>query len=196
MWDKLKDFTESHYRGVLAFNFAVLLFIGTAVFYGVIAVRDISTYDEIIVKADLQPTTVSTDDWFSEAATEEKEEPTVVTEPTKPKEQSVMVDLYDVIEKFLPEGSIPDSKSLKELQTSAKEIASSECYRRYRESFLNDRLISTEYMTLVSVCYADTDSEHPEAFCELSRGESSYYFRITFEESENNWQITDWKRYA
>ena len=193
MWDKLKDFTESHYRGVLAINLAALLFIGTAVFYGVIAVRDISTYDEIIVKADLQPTTGSTDDWFSEVGTEE---PTAVTEPTKPKEQAVMVELYDVIEKFLPEGSVPDQKTLKELRTSAKEIASSECYRRYRESFLNDSLISTEYMTLVSVCYADTDSEHPEAFCELSRGESSYYFRITFEKSENNWQITDWKRYA
>ena len=193
MWDKLKEFTESHYRGVLAVNLAALLFIGTALFYGVITVRDISTYDEIIVKADLKPTTGSTDDWFSEVETEE---PTAVTEPTKPKEQAVMVELYDVIEKFLPEGSIPDSESLKELQTSAKEIASSECYRRYRESFLNDSLISTEYMTLVSVCYADTDSEHPEAFCELSRGESSYYFRITFEESENNWQITDWKRYA
>ncbi len=193
MWNKLKDFTESHYRGILAVNLAALLFIGTALFYGVITVRDISTYDEIIVKADLQPTTGSTDDWFSEVETEE---PTAVTEPTKPKEQAVMVELYDVIEKFLPEGSIPDSESLKELQTSAKEIASSECYRRYRESFLNDSLISTEYMTLVSVCYADTDSEHPEAFCELSRGESSYYFRITFEESENNWQITDWKRYA
>ncbi len=177
MWNKLKDFTESHYRGVLAVNLAALLFIGTALFYGVIAVRDMSTYDEIIVKADLQPTTGSTDDWFSEVATE-------VTEPTKPKEQSVMVELYDVIEKFLPEGSIPDSKSLKELQTSAKEIASSECYRRYRESFLNDSLISTDYMTLVSVCYADTDSDYPEAFCELSRGESSC------------WQITDWKRYA
>ena len=111
MWNKLKDFTESHYRGVLAVNLAALLFIGTALFYGVIAVRDISTYDEIIVKADLQPTTGSTDDWFSEVATEE---PTAVTEPTKPKEQSVMVELYDVIEKFLPEGSIPDSKSLKE----------------------------------------------------------------------------------
>ena len=143
MWNKLKDFTESHYRGVLAVNLAALLFIGTAVFYGVIAVRDISTYDEIIVKADLQPTTGSTDDWFSEVETEE---PTAVTEPTKPKEQAVMVELYDVIEKFLPEGSIPDSKSLKELQTSAKEIASSDCYRRYRESFLNDSLISTEYM--------------------------------------------------
>lgn len=59
MWDKLKDFTESHYRGVLAVNLAALFFIGTAVFYGVIAVRDISTYDEIIVKADLQPTTGS-----------------------------------------------------------------------------------------------------------------------------------------
>ena len=193
MWDKLKDFTESHYRGVLAVNLAALLFIGTAVFYGVIAVRDISTYDEIIVKADLQPTTGSTDDWFSEVATEE---PTAVTEPTKPKEQVVMVELYDVIEKFLPEGSIPDSKSLKELQTSAKEIASSECYRRYRESFLNDSLISTVYMTLVSVCYADTDSERPEAFCELSRGESSYYFRLSFDKTADGWQITDWKRYA
>ena len=193
MWDKLKDFTESHYRGVLAVNLAALLFIGTAVFYGVIAVRDISTYDEIIVKADLQPTTGSTDDWFSEVATEE---PTAVTEPTKPKEQSVMVELYDVIEKFLPESSIPDSKSLKELQTSAKEIASSECYRRYRESFLNDSLISTDYMTLVSVCYADTDSERPEAFCELSRGESSYYFRLSFDKTADSWQITDWKRYA
>ena len=56
MWNKLKDFTESHYRGVLAVNLAALLFIGTALFYGVIAVRDMSTYDEIIVKADLQPT--------------------------------------------------------------------------------------------------------------------------------------------
>ena len=193
MWNKLKDFTESHYRGVLAVNLAALLFIGTALFYGVIAVRDISTYDEIIVKADLQPTTCSTDDWFSEVATEE---PTAVTEPTKPKEQSVMVELYDVIEKFLPEGSIPDSKSLKELQTSAKEIASSECYRRYRESFLNDSLISTDYMTLVSVCYADTDPEYPEAFCELSRGESSYYFRLSFDKTADSWQITDWKRYA
>ena len=193
MWNKLKDFTESHYRGVLAVNLAALLFIGTALFYGVIAVRDMSTYDEIIVKADLQPTTGSTDDWFSEVATEE---PTAVTEPTKPKEQSVMVELYDVIEKFLPEGSIPDSKSLKELQTSAKEIASSECYRRYRESFLNYSLISTDYMTLVSVCYADTDSEHPEAFCELSRGESSYYFRLSFDKTADSWQITDWKRYA
>ena len=193
MWDKLKDFTESHYRGVLAVNLAALLFIGTAVFYGVIAVRDISTYDEIIVKADLQPTTGSTDDWFSEVETEE---PTAVTEPTKPKEQAVMVELYDVIEKFLPEGSIPDQKTLKELQTSAKEIASSDCYRRYRQSFLNDSLISTEYMTLVSVCYADTDSERPEAFCELSRGESSYYFCLTFEKTADGWQITDWKRYA
>ena len=193
MWDKLKDFTESHYRGVLAVNLAALLFIGTALFYGVIAVRDISTYDEIIVKADLQPTTGSTDDWFSEVATEE---PTAVTEPTKPKEQAVMVELYDVIEKFLPEGSIPDSKSLKELQTSAKEIASSECYRHYRESFLNDSLISTDYMTLVSVCYADTDSDYPEAFCELSRGESSYYFRLSFDKTADSWQITDWKRYA
>lgn len=193
MWDKLKDFTESHYRGVLAINLASLLFIGTALFYGVIAVRDISTYDEIIVKADLQPTTGSTDDWFSEVETEE---PTAVTEPTKPKEQAVMVELYDVIEKFLPEGSIPDSKSLKELQTSAKEIASSDCYRRYWQSFLNDSLISTEYMTLVSVCYADTDSERPEAFCELSRGESSYYFRLSFEKTADGWQITDWKRYA
>ena len=193
MWDKLKEFTESHYRGVLAVNLAALLFIGTAFFHGVIAVRDISTYDEIIVKADIQPTTGSTDDWFSEVATEE---PTAVTEPTKPKEQAVMVELYDVIEKFLPEGSIPDSKTLKELQTSAKEAASSECYRRYRESFLNDRLISTEYMTLVSVCYADTDSERPEAFCELSRGESSYYFRLSFDKTADSWQITDWKRYA
>ena len=107
-----------------------------------------------------------------------------------------MVELYDVIEKFLPEGSIPDSKTLKELQTSAKEAASSECYRRYRESFLNDRLISTEYMTLVSVCYADTDSDRPEAFCELSRGESSYYFRLSFDKTADSWQITDWKRYA
>lgn len=156
MWDKLREFTESHYRGVLAVNLATLLFIGTAVFYGVIAVRDISTYDEIIVKADLQPTTVSTDDWFSEAVTEEA---TVATEATKPKEQVIMVELYDVIEKFLPEGSVPDQKTLKELQTSAKEAASSECYRRYRDSFLNDSLISTEYITLVSVCYADTDSE-------------------------------------
>ena len=193
MWDKLKDFMESHYRGVLAINLAALLFIGTAVFYGVIAVRDISTYDEIIVKADLQPTTGSTDDWFSEVETVE---PTAVTEPTKPKEQAVMVELYDVIEKFLPEGSIPDQKTLKELQTSAKEIASSDCYRRYRQSFLNDSLISTEYMTLVSVCYADTDSERPEAFCELSRGESSYYFRLSFDKTADGWQITDWKRYA
>ena len=102
MWNKLKDFTESHYRGVLAVNLAALLFIGTAVFYGVIAVRDISTYDEIIVKADLQPTTDSTDDWFSEVAAEEA---TDATEATKPKEQVVRVELYDVIEKFLPEGS-------------------------------------------------------------------------------------------
>ena len=42
MWNKLKDFTESHYRGVLAVNLAALLFIGTALFYGVIAVRDLS----------------------------------------------------------------------------------------------------------------------------------------------------------
>ena len=193
MWDKLKDFTESHYRGVLAVNLAALLFIGTALYYGVIAVRNISTYDEIIVKADLQPRTGSTDDWFSEVATEET---TDATEATKPKEQVVMVELYDVIEKFLPEGSVPDQKTLKELQTSAKEAASSDCYRRYRESFLNDRLISTEYMTLVSVCYADTDSEHPEAFCELSRGESSYYFRLSFGKTADGWQITDWKRYA
>ena len=107
-----------------------------------------------------------------------------------------MVELYDVIEKFLPEGSVPDQKTLKELQTSAKGVASSECYRRYRESFLNDSLISTEYMTLVSVCYADTGSERPEAFCELSRGESSYYFRLSFEKTADGWQITDWKRYA
>lgn len=190
MWDKLKDFIESHYRGVLAVNLAALLFIGTAVFYGIIAVRDISTYDEIIDKADLQPTTVSTDDWFSDVVTEETEE------PTKPKEQVVMVELYDMIEKFLPEGSVPDQKSLKELQASAKEAASSECYQRYQEHFLNDSLISTEYMTLASVCYADTDSEQPEAFCELSRGESSYFFRLSFGKTSQGWQITDWKRYA
>ncbi len=193
MWNKLKEFTESHYRGVLAVNLAALLFIGTALFYGVVAVRDISNYDEIIVKADLQPTTGSTDDWFSEVATEE---PAVVTESAKPKEQAVMVELYDVIEKFLSEGSVPDQKTLKELQTSAKEAASSECYRRYRESFLNDSLISTEYMTLVSAYYEDTDSERPEAFCELSRGESSYYFCLSFDKTADSWQITDWKRYA
>lgn len=34
MWDKVTDFFQSHYRGVLAVNLAMLLFIGTAVFYG------------------------------------------------------------------------------------------------------------------------------------------------------------------
>ena len=56
MWDKVTDFLQSHYRGVLAVNLAMLLFIGTAVFYGANAVRDIHTLDEVIVKADLQPT--------------------------------------------------------------------------------------------------------------------------------------------
>ena len=78
MWDKVTDFLQSHYRGVLAVNLAMLLFIGTAVFYGVNAVRDIQTLDEVIVKADLQPTKPggNADDWFSDYTTEATEQPT------------------------------------------------------------------------------------------------------------------------
>ena len=198
MWDKVTDFLQSHYRGVLAVNLAMLLFIGTAVFYGVNAVRDIHTLDEVIVKADLQPTKPgeNADDWFSDYTTEATEQPTASIEPTKPKNQTVMVELYDTMAKFLPEGSVPDKKTLKQMQTNAKAVSTSESYEDYEKSFLNDSLISDVYMTTVSVHYANTETDKPEALCELSRGESSYYFRLTFEKTDDGWQITDWKRYA
>ena len=82
------------------------------------------------------------------------------------------------------------------MQTNAKAVSTSECYEAYEKSFLNDSLISDVYMTTVSVHYANTESNNPEALCELSRGESSYYFRLTFEKTDDGWQITDWKRYA
>lgn len=190
IWDKFTDFLQVHYRGVLAVNLAILLFIGTAVFYGVNAVRDILILDEVIIKAGLQPS--KDDDWFSDFTTEATEQPTATTEPTK---QTVTVELYDTMAKFLPEGSVPDKKTLKQLQTDAKAVSTSECYEAYEKSFLNDSLISDVYMTTVSVHYANTESNNPEALCELSRGESSYYFRLTFEKTGDGWQITDWKRY-
>ena len=174
MWDKAIDFLQAHYRGVLAVNLAMLLFIGTAVFYGVNAVRNIETLDEA----------------------EATEQPTASIEPTKPKNQTVMVELYDTMAKFLPEGSVPDKKTLKQMQTNAKAVSTSECYEAYEKNFLNDSLISDVYMTTVSVHYANTETDKPEALCELSRGESSYYFRLTFEKTDDGWQITDWKRYA
>ena len=191
MWDKFTDFLQAHYRGVLAVNLAILLFIGTAVFYGVNAVRDILILDEVIIKAGLQPS--KDDDWFSDFTTEATEQPTATTEPTK---QTVTVELYDTMAKFMPEGSIPDKKTLKQLQTNAKAVSSYKCYETYEKNFLNNSLISNVYMTTVSVHYANTESDKPEAFCELSRGESSYYFRLTFEKTEDGWQITDWKLYA
>ena len=198
MWDKVTDFLQSHYRGVLAVNLAMLLFIGTAVFYVVNAVRDIHTLDEVIVKADLQPKKPgeNADEWFWDFTTEATEQPTAATDPTKPKNQTVMVELYDTMAKFLPEGSVPDKKTLKQMQTNAKAVSTSECYEAYEKSFLNDSLISDVYMTTVSVHYANTESNNPEALCELSRGESSYYFRLTFEKTVNGWQISEWKRYA
>lgn len=191
MWDKFIDFLQAHYRGVLAVNLAILLFIGTAVFYGVNAVRDILTLDEVIIKADLQPS--KDDDWFSDFTTEATEKPTAATEPTK---QTVTVELYDTMAKFMPEGSIPDKKTLKQLQTNAKTVSSYKCYDVYEKNFLNNSLISNVYMTTVSVNYANTESNNPEALCELSRGESSYYFRLTFEKTGDGWQISEWKRYA
>ena len=198
MWDKAIDFLQAHYRGVLAVNLATLLFIGTAVFYGVNAVRDIETLDEVIVKSELQPTKPgeNADDWFSDYTTEAAEQPTAATEPTKPKNQTVMVELYDTMAEFLPEGSIPDKKTLKQMQTNAKAVSTSECYEAYEKNFLNDSLISDVYMTTVSVHYANTETDKPEALCELSRGESSYYFRLTFEKTVNGWQISEWKQYA
>ena len=198
MWDKATDFLQSHYRGVLAVNLAMLLFIGTAVFYGVNAVRDIHTLDEVIVKADLQPKKPgeNADEWFWDFTTEATEQPTAATDPTKPKNQTEMVELYDTMAKFLPEGSVPDKKTLKQMQTNAKAVSTSECYAVYEKSFLNDSLISDVYMTTVSVHYANTESNNPEALCELSRGESSYYFHLTFEKTVNGWQISEWKRYA
>lgn len=190
MWDKFTDFLQVHYRGVLAVNLAILLFIGTAVFYGVNAVRDILILDEVIIKADLQPS--KDDDWFSDFTTEATEQPTATTEPTK---QTMTVELYDTMAKFMPEGSIPDKKTLKQLQTNAKAVSSSKCYDVYEKNFLNNSLISNVYMTTVSVHYANTESNNPEALCELSRGESCYYFRLTFEKTGDGWQITDWKRY-
>ena len=198
MWEKLTVFLQAHYRGVMAVNLAMLLFIGTAVFYGVNAVRDIHTLDEVIVKADLQPTKPgeNADEWFSDFTTEAMEQPTAATDPTKPKNQTVMVELYDTMAKFLPEGSVPDKKTLKQLQTGAKAVSSYECYEAYEKNFLNDSVISDVYMTTVSVYYANTETNNPEALCELSRGESSYYFRLTFEKTVNGWQISEWKRYA
>ena len=198
MWDKVTDFLQSHYRGVLAVNLALLLFVGTAVFYGVNAVRDIQTLDTVIVKADLQPTTPgeNADEWFSDFTTEATEQLTAATYPTKPKNQTVMVELYDTMAKFLPEGSVPDKKTLKQMQTNAKAVSTYECYEVYEKHFLNDSLISNVYMTTVSVHYANTESDNPEAFCELSRGESIYYFRLIFEKADDGWQITEWKRYV
>ena len=84
MREKLTVFLQAHYRGVMAVNLAMLLFIGTAVFYGVNAVRDIHTLDEVIVKADLQPTKPgeNADEWFSDFTTEAMEQPTAATDPT------------------------------------------------------------------------------------------------------------------
>ena len=198
MWEKLTVFLQAHYRGVLAVNLAMLLFIGTAVFYGVNAVRDIHTLDEVIVKSELQPKKPgdNADDWFWDFTAEVTEQPTAATEPTKPKNQTMMVELYDTMAEFLPEGSVPDKKTLKQVQTDAKTVSTSECYAVYEKSFLNDSLISDVYMTTVSVQYANTETDKPEAFCELSRGESSYYFRLIFEKTGDGWEIAEWKRYA
>ena len=175
MWEKLTVFLQAHYRGVMAVNLALLLF----------AVRDIQTLDEVIVKADLQPTKPggNADDWFSDYTTEATEQPTASIEPTKPKNQTVMVELYDTMAKFLPEGSVPDKKTLKQLQTGAKAVSTYECYEVYEKHFLNDSLISNVYMTTTSVHYANLENDNPEAFCELSKGESSYYFRLIFEKT-------------
>ena len=183
MWKKMTVFLQAHYRGVMAVNLALLLFVGTAVFYGVNAVRDIQTLDEVIVKADLQPTKPggNADDWFSDYTTEATEQPTASIEPTKPKNQTVMVELYDTMAEFLPEGSIPDKKTLKQRQTDAKAVSTYECYEVYEKHFLNDSLISNVYMTTTSVHYANLETDNPEAFCELSKGESSYYFRLIFD---------------
>lgn len=61
MWEKLTDFLQAHYRAVLAVNLAALLFIGTAVFYGVNAFKDMQTYNEVIDKGNLEKT-ASADD--------------------------------------------------------------------------------------------------------------------------------------
>ena len=172
MWEKLTVFLQAHYRGVMAVNLALLLFVGTAVYYSVNAVRNIQTLDEVIVKSELQPTKPgeNADDWFSDFTAEATEQPTAATEPTKPKNQTMMVELYDTMAEFLPEGSIPDKKTLKQLQTGAKAVSTYECYEVYEKHFLNDSLISNVYMTTTSVHYANLETDNPEAFCELSKG--------------------------
>lgn len=189
MWEKLTDFLQAHYRAVLAVNLAALLFIGTAVFYGVNAFGDMRTYNEVIDKTDLEKT-ASADDWFT------AEETTSAAEPTKPKQQVVAVELYDVISQFFPEGSVPDRKSLADAQSKAKAVSADKCYERFEKGFLNDDLTGSDYITLVSVHYSNVQSDTPEALCEVAKGENSYYFRLIFEKNSDGWQIADWKQYA
>lgn len=208
MWERLLGFIQTHYKSVLVFNLALILFIGTAVYYGIIRIKELDIYNQIVAEAGLEENTTeptSSNGWFGEDVTGVSKEydatpDDATTENAEKfeteKNSTTEDDLYVVLNKLFPKKIIDGSADLESRKKELAEIFTEDYYSEYVKSALTDAAIDKYFALLVSVSYSYLDKDNPEAFCEITKGEDTYYYQVFFEKTGGKWLINKINEYS